>query len=282
MKKLISFLLVLCLTACVVPALARSKLIGPWYQVWIKDKKTGSVYGNAAATSFSALNLADDDTALLVLQSSGDKDSHKYIYFWRETRETVVLSDMDTKKDVIELKKEGDELVWDKDGSKIYYSMEQDKQFPMNLPETKTAEKAKSFNGSWVPIRNILVGVYANELKSVKTQQLSIMEIKNGTVEEVTTETDGSETRVPYKCKFEDGEMNGSVRMSDMSVAARFQLADDNMMLLTMTANGMTMHTVYQRLPDPVTPLSAFLKLPDRIQLPVAATVLLSAVTLFH
>ena len=146
MKKLVSILVILCMTLAMIPALAEEEIIGEWYlsEIVVGDQSVNpSILGMGMA-----IVLDEDGVAAVVTVNEGEEEPETQIGTWELTDDGVAVT---IDEDTLVLVPVDDTLVAatdEEDGSAMVFTREAPED--VVLPETIPAESEEDFFGDWM------------------------------------------------------------------------------------------------------------------------------------
>lgn len=222
MKKLVSILVILCMTLAMIPALAEEEITGEWYlsEIVVGDQSVNpSILGMGMA-----IVLDEDGVAAVVTVNEGEEEPETQIGTWELTDDGVAVT---IDEDTLVLVPADDTLVAatdEEDGSAMVFTREAPED--VVLPETIPAESEEDFFGDWM--LNTLV-IDDTAIPAALFGLEMAMTIDEGAIA-IVSSTEPDEVAA-YVTTFEDGAL--------LAVDPELEeITDTDVMLVELNDNG--------------------------------------------
>lgn len=195
MKKLIAVILSLALCCLLIPAVAEDgSLAGTWY---IKSaNKDGT---DIQVVDPEAITVTVNEDGTFLMSAGGASVSGTWV------AADSVITMTAGEDNATEFTIDGDELIWDMNGTLVSLSKTPGKK--SEGPAAVTAESADAFDGTWIPKAQLMYGLYA-ELPEEQAAMLAVMKIEAGKISSLYSNGEGGFIDMgTYGASLTDGKL---------------------------------------------------------------------------
>ena len=241
MKKLISLILILCMTCMLIPAMAEDDILGDWYMI---EMKMGDTAYNLADMGMSMMfAIKEDGTVTLTTEMMGEKTEQNGTWTLDGTTITITIDDQPQSGTFADGK-----IILEGDGQVGTLS----KEAPVATEKAKAvaAESEDAFIGTWTLSAMDMMGARVTAEQAGYTGTVTIEAGKFTSVlnmgEELGEQTSTGTT------KFEDGKLTVTIdvpaEQAELAAAlgidastATVELLEDGSLLYSAEFMGMSM-----------------------------------------